>query len=316
MSQMDLIDADGIKYTVLRNHRQTFCYYITVIHRLHSSKTLNTLMTTSFGTITDPMSRKLMDVLRLYATSGDYDELKQYNDVLEEVINDEWKKGGYPTMLLLSLFVPIIHHYYPDYLIQILQEIRLERMHFHNTLESIEYFTNITNSQEYNANLNQWYHKMYESLPDKYVCDPFKVGIMMMLMKNDGDGHAVALIKNKEGKLYVVDDDRYIVELQSYLSQRAHRIKSIEIRDLDSETVSQLSDACAKFSEITINPKLYRTIISFPANMVGGNVKTKYITIPIIALLIVAIIGIIIFIVATSHSMRIQSIAVNSPMVH
>ena len=179
-----IVDCEDNIYIGIKNFYNSFCYYITAIQRLHSSKTLKNNLEIMFkikkndnSIITDEIetSKKIFSILITYdkINKSNFKEIteeiiKYKDEVILPMFNESMKKGGDPQLILSRLFLPIIFHYTTqEIFIDILKELNFSKVHFSDTLYRNNEFNILTDEySRYNSTLKKWYDTMLNYLND------------------------------------------------------------------------------------------------------------------------------------------------------
>ena len=280
-----ITDINGTKYIGIHNYKNSYCYYLTAIHRLHGSKTFNDNLDLIFknGEKEEIKIFKIFDIYNeLQYSQSDgvrekiYNSMKQYEKIIDECLNEKLNNGGDPYDILRFLFFPIIFHYYGEELFQeILVEINFNLIHLKNTEYNIEIFKR----NELNQKLLVYYEKILEFKNSSkiiqynkpfcnttiavYFNDSYKNGI------SKSGGHAITMVLGKDNKLYIIDDDKNIMEINNYFNCFLKNINKLEIKDINDEIKNKLTS----IGSIYVDQKIYRTIITPNVNLTGGEEK-------------------------------------------
>ena len=285
ISLKTIIDKDGIIYKPIRNYYNHFCYFICCIHRLHSSKTLQSVLS-------DQSKRQQTD----YSTDCDnilfllthYDENPDYESIIKSYFHSSMKQGGCPQMTLTMLFIPTIYELFGfDVVVNVMKEIGLTFKHFSNT-RSISDFK-FTANDEFNKKL--YYNYMELLRKEKPIeTESFKVGTLCLFFKDVYDrntvsenaGHAITIIKDKDDVFYVIDDAHVIVRFEKYIEFIYESMYEIELKDIDDESLDKLIKQFDQREDksthhLHFNKRIYRVVIKprkvvMSRNVSGGNV--------------------------------------------
>ena len=281
-----ITDINGTKYIGIYNYKNSYCYYLTAIHRLHGSKTFNDNLDLIFknGEKEEIKIFKIFEIYNelQYNQSDDvrekiYNSMKQYEKIIDECLDEKLNNGGDPYDILRFLFFPIIFNYYGEELFQeILVEINFNLIHLKNT----EYNIKIFKRNELNQKLLTYYEKILEFKNsskiiqyDKPFCnttiavyfnDSYKKGNI-----SKTGGHAITMVLGKDNKLYIIDDDKNIMEINNYFHCFLKNINKLEIKDINDEIKNKLTS----IGSIYVDQKIYRTIITPNVNLSGGEAK-------------------------------------------
>ena len=290
-----IVDCEDNIYIGIKNFYNSFCYYITAIQRLHSSKTLKNNLEIMFkikkndnSIITDEIetSKKIFSILITYdkINKSNFKEIteeiiKYKDEVILPMFNESMKKGGDPQLILSRLFLPIIFHYTTqEIFIDILKELNFSKVHFSDTLYRNNEFNILTDEySRYNSTLKKWYDTMLNYLNDdenkfteQSFISSFKVSTLCLFFadvyKRDNAaefaGHAVTIVLGNDNIFYVIDDDVNILPFIEYITLKRSSIHEMEIKDLTESAIDELK----KIDFIKINQRYYRTTIEFEKN--------------------------------------------------
>lgn len=230
-----------------------------------------------------------------------FENITQDHKILFEcVFNQNMFHGGDPYKVLIWLLFPLLYMEFGITIVKtIINEINFDTNRFsginiyknneHNVISIIENGFNrlepffrrettnkflkeankcfISELNNYVSNINQREHK-----------NKFVVGNMSLFFNDENGepskfpGHAVVIIKNKEGNYMVLDDAVNIREISNYVQQCGRRIHKLEFKDIadeDIQNIKKLLEPCS------VDARIYRTIINFSGaqNFSGGYVE-------------------------------------------
>lgn len=290
-----ITDSNGQLHIALNNYNHTFCYYISVLQRLHCSPTLSKLINADYDRL-DTNSRDFMLSLKIYSelkqdnAQDIYLRMKSYFDEFIPAYISNPNIGYSPVILFGNIFLPIIYHYWQKDFSKILRELHCDC----KNISKIEYVIN----SSINAYLKKFAETIYEwntqmvipkCYPEKFVC------AILELKSSDysESGHAVTLINSD--KLYVIDDDEQIIEFGLYCDQRKGNIQSIIIRDINEEMMNNINIYFNKNNrKYSVTPRIssYELVFGREIPITYGNsnyVLTVALTILCITLIIINI---------------------------
>ena len=307
-----LLDRNGTMYIGLHNHYNHYCYYITVIQRLHSSPTLNKMLNNGLnnmiGGSSEPdadISKRIMSQLQIYSkiTPENYENIyNQANEnlksVISQVFSPEMNNGGDPNAVLTYLFLPIIYHYTKNLneFKQIIKELNVNPLHFNPLTYVNKNSFNFTKNEDFNKQLNKWYEDMFKNVietdKDDSNISKFNITAASIYLRNaqgkqaDYPGHAVNILyaKSKNDSnydYYVIDDDANIKDLATYCANAKPSIWQIEIKDMPDEAVKMIdskqgfkcSSVLNNCFDIAVNKRIYRTVITFNSKNNNNNMS-------------------------------------------
>ena len=284
-----IIDDNNNIYIGLFNVENKFCYYISALQRLHSSKTLNERL------ISQPPNNYLLKPLASYAKLKSTDEqtLKSIHDEIYNNLNSSIKNlsenlqnGGNPDHVLMCLMLPCISlEYGLEILKPIVKELYINPDRLNHLLYSFgrESDFNLTNSQELNSELKQEYIKMANAFKNTGIANDnsfkFNISTMAIMFKDENNdvskyaGHAINLIlgrnEQNERDIYVIDDSVNISTFKQFIERHRNRIGYFEIKDATDEILKLMSNTRG----ISIDKRLHRDVInvSNDSSMSGGD---------------------------------------------
>lgn len=277
-------DRNGTVYIGIRNFYNSFCYYISVVQRLHSSRTLGSLLLSESLSSTGEqgtLDSKILEILKIYAGITEsniketYDKMLSFENVIKEVINPRLHNGGSPDETMKFLFLPVIFRNFEQSFTTILEEINFNPIHFSGFSSMFDSKFVLTNYPEFNNGLKKTYEDMYSCIK-KYVFEgktPFNITVMSVYFKDEENkrssysGHAINIVRSLKD-IYVIDDDINIRTFNNYIQNARNSILEIEIKDVDDDTLKMIKTS----QNLEINKRIYRTVIkpSGTASMSGG----------------------------------------------
>ena len=144
---------NGTHHITLVNYDNSFCYWISVLQRLHSSPTLNKRVIEYFSSNPDPnkietiLLKPVYSYAQLENTSLTKDDiLKVYQEIINfmseyipQIVSDNAKHGYVPHYLLNDYSCPIIYSLFPNDFSTILNEIHIAILNFNSTSYSVEH---------------------------------------------------------------------------------------------------------------------------------------------------------------------------------
>lgn len=211
-----------------------------------------------------------------------YRNMRKYEKVIDELIDDNLKHGGDPQAILLYLFFPIIYHYTDDdSFTKILKELNFNILHFSNTNYDENSFKIIKNNKEhYNEKLREWYgdilkykstlsEKLNENSFENQFCVTTLCIFFASVYKRDYSancGHAITLILAEDDNLYVIDDSKNILLFKDYVKFSRSKIYEMELKDLTKEVIQKLTN----YKEFNVDQRIYRTVLKMNNNLTAG----------------------------------------------
>ena len=170
-------DRDKIVYKPLYNYYSSFCYYISAIHRLHSSPTLNKLIQEEKHNLS-PIATQLLYLLINYDECASTKPCQEFTNVIRKVMTSKLKHGGDPQGIITTLFIPLLHQSFPEHTIQILKEINLPLKHFNNNLDKTDF--DYTVDKSFNDSLYDTYQEILK-LTDNFGLQKFKIATFSLI---------------------------------------------------------------------------------------------------------------------------------------
>ena len=130
----------------ISNYDNHFCYWVSILQRLHTSPTLNKLVK-SIQPDEGSVFYTLMKPVQIYANidlnasdtneqlpnSGNtlsiYQQLINYfNETIPNFVHQKAQNGYIPWMLMIFFYCPAIYYYFPNDFLQIVNEIHINRI--------------------------------------------------------------------------------------------------------------------------------------------------------------------------------------------
>ena len=239
-----IIDHDNILYIALFNKWNSFCYHISSVQLLHSSKTLNKCLREK------PIEHKLAKVLlhqNMIYSAINQDNYKEtffrirdsYDKLVDKYLDDYAKDGYSPTYLLLYFMFPAIHEAFPDKFETILSEINFNAPEC--PCYNVEYI--VKKHPFLKPEYQDEILSMNKRMPGLRHHGTFKGGIMEVFPTLDScdGGHAMFILKTFKANtptFYVFDDSNCIDEFQRFVPSR--NIAKLIIRNIDETSIHQL----------------------------------------------------------------------------
>ena len=295
-----IIDKDGIVYIGIKNVDNRFCYYISAIQRLHSSKTLNESLQSNkplgkYEIILKPL--KIYSKIRIdnkYHINNIQEVYNEMETALMETTNNLSEKlqhGGNPDHVLITLFLPAIYNVYGSKTLKSTIEelyINPNRLYFLLYDNSRIHDFELTNDNSLNSELYDGFcniQKEFKNEPLKPSNFDFKISTMSIMFKDINgqsskyNGHAINVIKGKndEGSddLYIIDDSVGISPFQIFLERHKDRIGYWEVKDTTDNLLKQIGG----YKDISIDKRLHRDVINIVdsnnRSMIGGDSENE-----------------------------------------
>lgn len=275
-----LRSISGSHHIAIHNYDNSFCHHLSAIQKIHTSMSLNRLLTkTSLENIDDPLIRDVIEPLYYYAIydesmrNGDNDPLieeqlhTQLKDYFSRFVNEYVAMSGlhgyFPMHIMVYLIIPCIWKLCMDHnngklFAAIINELHMDPIDFN----SVEYVAKdlITGpdtaylKNEYSERQLSLYLEMISAnvIPKEMPRSMFIASVLEVYPNADKTGgHAIVIIRGSDKQYYVIDDQNAITLLSDYYETRKERLHSITIRDVDEETIANLNGiirGCCKVS--------------------------------------------------------------------
>lgn len=285
----------------LFNTGNSYCFFITVIQRLHSSVNLNRLC---YKLINDPdiiNYKQCDDIFKIMITplviySKLDHQLSISTDNAEQVCLDIYReidafmdwfsieivgyagRHGYPTVYaLIYFFMPCIYKMFPNDFMTIVKELHFYRIDFNNVHHHSE--NTILNENKsfllkphHRRIIFNAYTEMISKIPNDYRVSRFVSAIMDVTPSNNNNkiGHAIILIKchnsPRDDAFYVIDDHNAVVTLTDYIEKRKQRLYEICIRDIDEITMANINSIIRAYCKIDPSCKFSKYVTRYVLN--------------------------------------------------
>ena len=293
-------DINGTLYCNLYNYENTFCWFLSVLHKLHSSRTLNEILKNS------DVDNELLKPLKMYSNLTRDNYIKVYDDIkywfeyaYQYVFNESSRRGHDSVIGLYYLYLPLIHHYYRDRFQDIINELNIEYINsVESTIHSAIYDRPIVNNPD---TIYEYYKEMVND--DSYCCkvsSPFCCGILTISPNKDNKNlHAICLIKTVD-KYVVLDDQNAQKDICQYIKEHSpNHLYSIVIKDISDKDAQELNQylsnnrITSQFNSTVYGYKL-KDIVITGGELDKYNILTYVALVSLVIVLIyVAVIGII-----------------------
>lgn len=298
--------CSGTFHIPLFNHDNKFCYWISVIQRLHSSPTLNNCVMDFFTSNHDEnvkdIFKILLEPIYIYAkldktnmTSQDIIKTyKDMNDYMNEYIDErniihQCAKNGYiPYYVLCYHYCPIFYTLFINEFENILNEIHIDRTNFETSDDVV--LATITDTQPFLKNKEDslYIASLYSEMI-KYIAKnipeiklmPFTTATVELTPNKDYVGcHATTLIygssnvdPNKDD-YFIVDDNRTITPFSEYYKNRKEKIYELALRDINDVISANLNnllhDEADVSTKVKLSSRITRYVLNFEQNFLSS----------------------------------------------
>lgn len=284
------ISVNDILYIGLFNEQNSICYYITMLQRLHSSKTLNQLISEKQFNEKHPLY-----AVQLYSKINQKNKQNTFlsiqanlSKLFSEVFEDSMLGGGEPFTVLKAIFIPLlIESFGLQHTKTILCEMNVEPLNLGGKIGDGFLSDNMRNSQRFfkDVELDNKCKKLYSDNVNQlvdyipYSKQPFVICNLNIFFNDDEGqmsshgGHAVNVIKDDVNDFYIIDDSVNIRKIENYIASKANRFRMFEFKDIDDENVRILKTKIGRYEDV--NARIYKTIINFPKNGMSGGVEDE-----------------------------------------
>ena len=292
-------------HTAIYNYENKFCHWVSIIQRLHTSKTLNEIChRMSEREINSDVYHLLLKPVKIYSNlvvdqnndspnSGNilsiYSQFDQYfNEFIPQYVHPSARNGYTPHFLTLFLYAPIIFHLFPDKFLRILTEIHVDRTLFNVSPSVAE--NNITTkhpflmeSSHQQQVVKDWNAMMeYMTNIQTIELNPFCSTTLEIFPNKDmTGGHAVTLISgysNLEPSIkdyFVIDDQNTISKFCDYYNSHNQKLFEISMRDIDDAMINEfnkmLHEKCDMENTCKFSARITRYVLSLEQNFLSPN---------------------------------------------
>lgn len=267
-------DINGTLYCNLYNYENVFCWFLSTLHKLHSSRTLNGRLNQESIFSDDNLLRPL----QIYATLRTdnyvevYEQIKQWFEyAYQYVFHEDSRHGHDPTIAFYYIYLPLIHYHFKDNFQDIINELNIEYI---NTVESTihstiynrpithhpetfyDYYIEMINDKSYScrSDYKENYKEDHGDGYDSYSYSissstnfnefsDFTAGIFTVSPnKNDNNLHAIAIVKTNSGYT-IIDDHNAQKSLAEYIGIHApHHLYMLTIKDISANEVGKINE--------------------------------------------------------------------------
>ena len=280
------IISNGILYIGLHNKQNSICYYLTMVQRLHSSKTLSKLIKDLDVGEDHPLKVvKLYDGINQNNKELVFSSIRSNLDnMFDRVFHPDMLKGGDPYVVLKLIFIPaLIEKLGIENTKTVLSEMNVEPLNLGGKIDdgfisddmrgAINVFRDPVTNDKYKKLYSDNVNQLINYTP--YTSAPFSICNMNLFFNDEegnpsqNGGHAVALIKDDVNDFYVIDDSVNIRKVENYIGSKPNRFYLIEFKDINDENVRLLKPLLGEYEKL--DSRIYKTVIKYPKKENGLN---------------------------------------------
>lgn len=301
-----IYDLNNQIHIVLKNHENSFCFYLVVLQRLQSSPTLKSYLDKN---IDDYDIKQLLEPVKIYAKANKYNMDEISNEISNWFESDYTKNEiiqhkGYDDNLLFRIYYAPIIFYLVDnnikIFLRIMYEISIYDSFFINSkidmLQALHFIKNHDNF------ITNYYIPFYEKflIEDlNFYNKKFIITSMSIWPNKDHSygGHVITLLfgnenmveksSEKTSNIYIIDDERGIFEFAKYFKLQLN-IYEIVIQNSEESLFKKLKSVS--------NMDFYKSLLHIKAKL-NKSIGTPWINKKIIIIFIISFIFIVFIIV-------------------
>ena len=308
-----IISRSKTYHIPLYNYENKYCYWLSVLQRLHTSNTLNKCVFNYFMTH-DPnetdIETLLLKPVYIYAQFDGsdvsnaniirvYDQVRAFMiESIPQLVHPFARNGFMPETLLVYYYCPIICHLFSSSFVSILDEIHINKIEFEAPLSTVRdsicekyQFLDQTTHQNIIFTL---YSQMLEHMKANNIqtvkLEPFVSATLEVYPNKDHTGgHAITIIYGLSDEdmtnemFYIIDDQRSISPLHTYYTNRNERIYELSLRDVTDVTVAAINDVLHNQAHIDsgckFSQRVTRYSLKFEDNFLSPSdelIKTEF----------------------------------------
>lgn len=300
-------DTNGTLYCNLYNYENTFCWFLSTLHKLHSSKTLNKALNQA-----DITEDNLLRPLQIYATLRRDNYVEVYEQIklwfeyaYQYVFHEDSRHGHDPTVAFYYIYLPLIHHHFRSNFQDIINELNVEYINtVESTIHSTIYNRPVTKYQEtfYNYYIQMINDNNYKcrshSMSNDFV--NFTAGIITVSPnKGNNNLHAITMIKTKSNYV-ILDDHNAQKDLAEYIKIHSpNHLYTLTIKDISSSEINRVN---IYLHQNGIQEQFWSTVYGYKIKfeqkhkpkILGGSIKNNILIFILGFILIILIIIIIV----------------------
>ena len=171
--------------------------------------------------------------------------LEQY---YSQYVSDAGHKGYFNDYNLVYLVIPIIYILFPNQFKNIVCEIGTRSVNYNTLISTVATMLTSDESAFYkhpycDIEVALYQHMMNNNpwlkSPELDIqFQPFiATTIGVSCSKEDLGGHSIAIVKGKDGKFYIFDDDNSFNTIEEYYDARMHNIYELSLKDIDLKNI-------------------------------------------------------------------------------
>ena len=241
------------KYVGIENKWNSVCYFVSTIHLLHSSPTLNELIEKTRLPDGEIYRKCMLRPIALYAKSDDERTIyllmkKCFNDLAEHVFDESATHGYSPNLLIEYFYLPIIYSISDrDSFVKICSEISIPIVELNRLTYRIEdvISTNPFARAELHKQCIDLYMKMLEFIKTEPRQPQLAMNAWILeVYPNERDsvgGHAIFIYRKSDGRWRILDDASIKTSLSKYI--RSRFVARIAIRNISENLVREIEDS-------------------------------------------------------------------------
>ena len=240
---MNYVISNGIKFVAIENLENRCCYHVAVLQLLHTSKTFNSIMS---STSIPKEFEVMMKPFKEYAIVNETTQqrVRDAYKELAKIMNDDVKHGYSSHLFMYYYLLPLINKLFPNKFETICNEVRADPIFFNEPKDK--------SSMVYRAypflKDNSVYEEMHDEMINRYMKGELDIrqdsliGAIIEIFPSahtvDG-GHALFLLK--DGRTYYVFDDNTTIDLlERYIRNRNNNIAKLCIYSNDKASIKEI----------------------------------------------------------------------------
>jgi len=285
-----VVGINGEIFTTIPNIKNSICYLISTIHRIHICKSLKPVLQKVFQGNSNKYIKDVLTGLYYYSTITPSNIIQTKRDItnwlhyfLETYVNNP-QNGYLPEIVLTTIILPAIFASCdPKTFDIILTEIHID-------IDNISFSTVDVNNECFNPDSgNRWLKDQYLPLASKlysdmvkyldnddnknhwkYVDSNFQASVLELYPDKHDEfrGHAVAFIKCPNNKFIVIDDQRNLLDIFQFINNHINSLDQFVLRDVPEK------DYDLFYNELPNKCKDVKIIKTLTKKVIESTVKT------------------------------------------